>query len=87
MAAVLVEEESLPGDRLRALLAQPDGARPPKTEQARQEALATDDPVALPEGEGRRQRPAAVVPPRRRSEVPAEGGVAAQVAENGEGLI
>ena len=84
MASVLVEEESLAGDELRALLAEPDAVRP-QAPALRTEPVAADDPVALREAEARRARTA---PPlgRRRNEVPAEGGVGAEVRENGEGL-
>ena len=85
MAAVLVEEESLPGDQLRALLAEPAAVRP-QTPVLQPQPLAADDPVAIRDGEGRRARSVPALG-RRRNDVPAEGGVAAQVHENGEGLV
>jgi hypothetical protein len=72
MAAVLVEEESLPGDMMRELLAEPDAARRLGGQQ--QAPVAADGALARPEAEGHRARAVAATGARRRNELPAETG-------------
>ena len=72
MAAVLVEEESLPGDTMRELLTEPDAARRLGGQQ--QAPVAADGALARPEAEGHRARAVAATGARRRNELPAETG-------------